>query len=120
MCFLCVADSSYVSHGTCYIDYIGVTDHARGKGVGKILMERAEYEARLRKCKVTKTAVSNFRALVPQADANVHTFNKIIHFVQSWVCFKNKIGKKSFVHGHKLRFLIQLRLIVVKLQCLLV
>lgn len=36
----------------CYVDHICVTDQARGKGVGKILLERAEYEARKRDCKV--------------------------------------------------------------------
>lgn len=41
-----------VSHNKCYIDHICVSSEFRGKGVGKVLMERADYEARKNGCKV--------------------------------------------------------------------
>ncbi|XP_053396632.1 uncharacterized protein LOC123552723 [Mercenaria mercenaria] len=36
----------------CYLDHICVDESARGKGVGKVLMQRAEYEARARNCSI--------------------------------------------------------------------
>ncbi|XP_072044640.1 uncharacterized protein [Amphiura filiformis] len=48
-CLACVTDTN-VGKGKCLVDCICVDDSARGRGVGKLLMERAEYEARQRQC----------------------------------------------------------------------
>ncbi|XP_078619726.1 uncharacterized protein LOC144886820 [Branchiostoma floridae x Branchiostoma japonicum] len=37
--------------GQCYLDHIGVDADFRGKGIGKILLDRADFEARQRECK---------------------------------------------------------------------
>lgn len=50
-CFGCML-SEKVDRGKCYVDHICVHEDARGKGVGKLLMERAEYEGRARNCRV--------------------------------------------------------------------
>lgn len=39
-----------VARGKCYLDHIAVDEGFRGKGIGKVLMEKAEYEARMRGC----------------------------------------------------------------------
>ena len=52
MCFGLAMDES-VPRGKCLLDCIAVEDGYRGKGIGKILMERSEYEARSRKCSVS-------------------------------------------------------------------
>ena len=36
-----------------YLDHICVDENFRGKGIGKILMDKAEYEARLKGCSVS-------------------------------------------------------------------
>lgn len=36
----------------CYVDHMGVEPSARGKGVGNLLLKRADYEARLRNCTI--------------------------------------------------------------------
>ena len=41
-----------VPPGKCYLNHIAVDDGIRGKGIGKILMEKVEKEARARQCKV--------------------------------------------------------------------
>ena len=41
-----------VPAGTCYIDHICVDGNYRGKGIGKVLMERADYEAKAKGCRV--------------------------------------------------------------------
>lgn len=46
--------ADHAKPGQCYLSHIGVHDSARGKGVGKILMDRADYEAKARNCKVRK------------------------------------------------------------------
>jgi len=35
-----------VAEDSCYIDHIAVEDKFRGKGVGRLLVEKAEYEAK--------------------------------------------------------------------------
>ena len=42
-----------VARGKCYLDHIAVDEGFRGKGIGKVLMEKAEYEARMRGCSVS-------------------------------------------------------------------
>ena len=49
-----VALGESIPRGKCYLECIAVEDGYRGKGIGKILMERSEYEARSRKCSVSK------------------------------------------------------------------
>lgn len=39
--------------GKCYLSHICVNESARGKGIGNLLLERAEYEARARNCSVS-------------------------------------------------------------------
>ena len=51
-CFGIALDTEVDKFQKCYLDHICVSETARGKGVGKILMQRAEYEARLRNCTV--------------------------------------------------------------------
>jgi len=41
-----------VPNGRCYLDYVSVDATVRGKGVGAVLLARAEWEARRRNCKV--------------------------------------------------------------------
>ena len=43
-----------VSRGKCYLDHIAVDAGFRGKGIGKVLMDKAEYEARIRNCSVSQ------------------------------------------------------------------
>ena len=43
-----------VPRGKCLLDCIAVEDGYRGKGIGKILLDRSEYEARSRKCSVSR------------------------------------------------------------------
>lgn len=49
-CFGIVANSEDVKQRECYVSHICVNEFARGKGVGKLLLDRADYEARLRNC----------------------------------------------------------------------
>ncbi|XP_060591375.1 uncharacterized protein LOC132746289 [Ruditapes philippinarum] len=49
-CFGSIMDEPVNDRLKCYLDHICVDEMARGKGVGKVLMQRAEYEARLRNC----------------------------------------------------------------------
>ena len=44
--------SEDVPAGSCYVDHICVDSKFRGKGVGKVLLEKADAEARLKGCKV--------------------------------------------------------------------
>ncbi|XP_053398045.1 uncharacterized protein LOC128556563 [Mercenaria mercenaria] len=47
----CIMGATDVDKNTkCYLDHISVDESARGKGVGKVLMQRTEYEARSRNC----------------------------------------------------------------------
>ncbi|XP_077977411.1 uncharacterized protein LOC144432971 [Glandiceps talaboti] len=51
--FMCLGWTSNIDDhdiGVCYIDHICVDANFRGKGIGKVLMERAEYEARIMGC----------------------------------------------------------------------
>ncbi|XP_072044642.1 uncharacterized protein [Amphiura filiformis] len=48
-CFSLITDED-VKKGKCYVDHICVDDRARGRGVGKLLLDRADYEARQRQC----------------------------------------------------------------------
>jgi len=41
-----------VPNGRCYLEYVSVDATVRGKGVGAVLLARAEWEARRRNCKV--------------------------------------------------------------------
>ena len=50
-CFGCMMLEK-VPRGKCYVDHICVDGWARGKGVGKALMDKAEAEGRARNCKV--------------------------------------------------------------------
>ena len=52
-CMGCVLSESSIPKGTAYIDHICVDSSFRGKGVGTVLLERADYEARLRGCYVS-------------------------------------------------------------------
>ena len=47
----CNTDES-VKSGVCYVDHIAVDSSFRGKGVGKILLDVADAEARKRGCRV--------------------------------------------------------------------
>ena len=48
----CVVSANSVPPETCYIDQICVDSQFRGKGIGKVLMDRADYEAKARQCRV--------------------------------------------------------------------
>ena len=45
-------DEDEVDDGKCYLDHICVDEKFRGKGIGKVLMETADNEARKHGCKV--------------------------------------------------------------------
>ena len=44
--------------GRCYVDRIAVEEDFRGKGIGKVLLEQAEKEARSRHCDVSSKTVN--------------------------------------------------------------
>lgn len=44
--------STEVPAGKCYVDHITVDSRFRGKGIGKILLDMAEIDAKKRGCKV--------------------------------------------------------------------
>ena len=50
-CFECVLNEK-VPANTVYVDHICVDSAFRGKGVGKVLLDRADYEARQRNARV--------------------------------------------------------------------
>merc|ERR1711976_771876 len=56
-CLGCVTDES-VPRKACYIDHIAVDERFRGKGVGKVLMQRADYEAKRNGCSKIYLAVA--------------------------------------------------------------
>ena len=41
-----------VPPGKCYLNHIAVDEGFRGKGIGKVLLDKAEKEARVKGCKV--------------------------------------------------------------------
>lgn len=59
-----IGTSSEVPAGKCYVDHICVDSRFRGKGIGKILLDMAEIDAKKRGCKVITLGVAtNNRAL---------------------------------------------------------
>lgn len=61
-CMECLLNNN-CKKGECYIDHICCDNNFRGKGVGKVLMERAEWEARKRGCtRMTLAVVQSNRA----------------------------------------------------------
>lgn len=52
LALLNLATSSEVPAGKCYVDHICVDSRFRGKGIGKILLDMAEIDAKKRGCKV--------------------------------------------------------------------
>ena len=53
LCMSCIIEEDTVDAGVCYLDHICVDSDFRGKGIGKVLMERAEYEALKNSCHVS-------------------------------------------------------------------
>ncbi|CAH1233470.1 Hypp753 [Branchiostoma lanceolatum] len=51
ICLGCATGSESVPMGECYVDHIGVDASFRGRGIGKMLMDRADCEARQRGCR---------------------------------------------------------------------
>ena len=53
---MCVFEPlEHVSRDTCYLNTIAVDDTCRGRGIGKVLLDFADEEARRRNCKVRVT-----------------------------------------------------------------
>lgn len=52
LALLDLGTSSEVPAGKCYVDHICVDSRFRGKGIGKVLLDMAEIDAKKRGCKV--------------------------------------------------------------------
>ena len=63
MCLECTVGDESVPAGSCYIEAIAVHASARGKGIGKTLMEFADNNARSNNCSV-RHVVSKFDIVV--------------------------------------------------------
>uniref|UniRef100_A0A8W8JDV4 N-acetyltransferase domain-containing protein n=1 Tax=Magallana gigas TaxID=29159 RepID=A0A8W8JDV4_MAGGI len=63
LALLNLATSSEVPAGKCYVDHICVDSRFRGKGIGKVLLDMAEVDAKKRGCKVVGRNVKDITSL---------------------------------------------------------
>lgn len=52
-CFTCATTEFEIPLGKGYIDHIGVDARFRGKGIGKVLLDMAEIDAKRKGCQVS-------------------------------------------------------------------
>ncbi|XP_061169437.1 uncharacterized protein LOC133178746 [Saccostrea echinata] len=50
-CLNCAVSGEDIPRGKCYVDHIGVDARFRGRGIGKVLLDMAEIDAKRRGCK---------------------------------------------------------------------
>ncbi|XP_078619727.1 uncharacterized protein LOC144886821 [Branchiostoma floridae x Branchiostoma japonicum] len=69
ICLGCAVDGTSVPMGQCYVDHIGVDASFRGRGIGKMLMDRADYDARQHGC-------TSIFLWVKQSNRAVHLYER--------------------------------------------